>query len=60
MPIYAPGALFSVGDGHASQGHGEGDLSSIETGLRGRFHFIVRKNLKLTWPRAGPRRTGSS
>ncbi len=52
MPVYAPGALFSVGDGHAAQGHGEVDLSAIETGLRGRFQFIVRKDLKLTWPRA--------
>ena len=34
MPIYAPGALFSVGDGHAAQGHGEVDLSAIETGGR--------------------------
>jgi acetamidase/formamidase len=52
MPVYAPGALFSVGDGHAAQGHGEVDLSAIETGLRGKFQFIVRKDLKLTWPRA--------
>jgi acetamidase/formamidase len=52
MPVFAPGALFSVGDGHAAQGHGEVDLSAIETGLRGEFQFIVRKDLKLTWPRA--------
>ena len=52
MPIYAPGALFSTGDAHAAQGHGEVDLTAIETGLRGRFQFIVRKDLKLTWPRA--------
>ena len=52
MPIYAAGALFSVGDGHGAQGHGEVDLSAIETGLRGKFQFIVRKDLKLTWPRA--------
>jgi acetamidase/formamidase len=52
MPIYAPGALFSVGDGHAAQGHGEVDVSAIETGLRGKFQFIVRKDMKLTWPRA--------
>jgi acetamidase/formamidase len=52
MPVYAPGALFSVGDAHAAQGQGEVDLSAIETGLRGRFQFIVRKDLKLTWPRA--------
>jgi acetamidase/formamidase len=52
MPVYAPGALFSVGDAHAAQGHGEVDLSAIETGLRGRFQFIVRKDMKITWPRA--------
>ena len=51
MPVHAPGALFSAGDGHAAQGHGEVDLSAIETGLRGRFQFIVRKDMKLTWPR---------
>jgi acetamidase/formamidase len=51
MPVHAPGALFSVGDAHAAQGHGEVDLSAIETGLRGRFQFVVRKDLKLTWPR---------
>jgi acetamidase/formamidase len=51
-PIFAPGALFSVGDGHAAQGQGEVDLAAIETGLRGRFQFIVRKDMKVTWPRA--------
>src|SRR5262249_31623311 len=52
MPVYAAGALFSVGDGHGAQGHGEVDLSAIETGLRGRFQLIVRKDMKITWPRA--------
>lgn len=52
MPVYAPGGLFSVGDAHAAQGDGEVDLTAIETGLRGRFQFIVRKDMKLTWPRA--------
>jgi acetamidase/formamidase len=52
MPVYAPGALFSVGDAHAAQGQGEVDLTAIETALRGRFQLIVRKDLKLTWPRA--------
>jgi acetamidase/formamidase len=52
MPIYAPGALFSAGDAHAAQGQGEVDLTAIETGLRGKFQFIVRKDMKLTWPRA--------
>lgn len=52
MPIHAKGALFSAGDGHAAQGHGEVDLTAIETGLRGRFQFFVRKDMKLKWPRA--------
>src|SRR5215510_2024880 len=52
LPVHAPGALFSTGDGHGAQGHGEVDLSAIETGLRGRFQFIVRKDMKLVWPRA--------
>jgi acetamidase/formamidase len=52
LPVYAPGALFSVGDAHAAQGQGEVDLTAIETGLRGRFQFIVRKDMKITWPRA--------
>jgi acetamidase/formamidase len=53
VPVHVPGALFSVGDAHAAQGHGEVDLTAIETGLRGRFQFIVRKDMKInTWPRA--------
>src|ERR1700681_1613340 len=52
MPVHAAGALFSAGDAHAAQGHGEVDLTAIETGLRGKFQFIVRKDMKLTWPRA--------
>jgi acetamidase/formamidase len=51
MPVHAAGALFSTGDAHAAQGHGEVDLSAIETGLRGRFQFIVRRDMKLVWPR---------
>jgi acetamidase/formamidase len=51
MPVHAQGALFSVGDGHAAQGHGEVDLSAIETGLRGKFQFVVRKDMKISWPR---------
>jgi len=52
LPVYAEGALFSAGDAHAAQGQGEVDLSAIETGLRGKFQFIVRKDMKITWPRA--------
>src|SRR6185437_2952871 len=52
LPVHVPGALFSAGDGHGAQGDGEVDLSAIETNLRGRFQFVVRKDMKLTWPRA--------
>jgi acetamidase/formamidase len=52
MPVHVEGALFSAGDAHAAQGHGEVDLTAIETGMRGKFQFIVRKDMKLTWPRA--------
>ena len=51
MPVHVPGALFSAGDPHAAQGYGEVNQFAIETGLRGRFQFIVHKNMKLAWPR---------
>jgi acetamidase/formamidase len=52
IPIYVAGALFEVGDGHAAQGDGEVDQTAIETSLRGRIQLTVRKDMKLTWPRA--------
>jgi acetamidase/formamidase len=52
IPIFAPGALFEIGDGHAAQGDGEVDQTAIETSLRGRVQLTVRKDMKLTWPRA--------
>src|SRR5712664_795144 len=52
IPIFAPGALFEVGDGHGAQGDGEVDQTAIETSLRGRLQLTVRKDMKLKWPRA--------
>jgi acetamidase/formamidase len=52
IPVFAPGALFEIGDGHAAQGDGEADQTAIETSLRGRLQLTVRKDLKLNWPRA--------
>src|SRR5262245_3862732 len=52
IPVFVPGALFEVGDGHAAQGDGEVDQTAIETSLRGRLQLTVRKNMPLTWPRA--------
>jgi acetamidase/formamidase len=51
IPVHAPGALFEVGDGHAGQGNGEGDITAMETSLIGTFQFVVRKDMKLKWPR---------
>jgi acetamidase/formamidase len=52
VPVFVPGALFEIGDGHAAQGDGEVDQTAIETSLRGRIQLTVRKGMKLNWPRA--------
>ena len=55
IPVKARGALFEAGDGHAAQGDGEVDITALETALRGHFQFIVRKDMKLVWPRGETR-----
>jgi acetamidase/formamidase len=52
IPVFVPGALFEVGDGHAAQGDGEVDQTAIETSLRGRLQLTVLKDTKMMWPRA--------
>ena len=52
LPVFVPGALLSVGDGHAAQGYGEVCLSAIETSLKGEIQVIVHKNRPLKQPRA--------
>jgi acetamidase/formamidase len=52
IPVHVRGALFSAGDGHAAQGNGEVDITALETSLVGTFQFVIRKDLKLRWPRA--------
>jgi acetamidase/formamidase len=52
IPVQTEGALFEVGDGHAGQGDGEVDQTALETSLVGEFRFVVRKDMKLDWPRA--------
>src|SRR6185312_1289014 len=51
IPVFAKGALFEVGDGHAGQGNGEADITAMETSLDGTFQFIVRKDMHLKGPR---------
>ncbi len=52
LPVFNRGALFSAGDGHAAQGHGEVNLTAIETALTGTFRMSVIKSLNLARPRA--------
>lgn len=52
LPVFAKGALFSCGDGHAVQGDGEVCVTAVETALTGVFGFSVRKDLGWTYPRA--------
>jgi acetamidase/formamidase len=51
IPVHTKGALFEIGDGHAAQGDGEVDITALETSLRGHLQLIVRKDMKLAWPR---------
>ncbi|MFX8999772.1 acetamidase/formamidase family protein, partial [Acinetobacter baumannii] len=52
FPVWAPGALFEVGDGHAAQGDGEVDVTALETSLTGTFEFVLHKQTGQTYPRA--------
>jgi acetamidase/formamidase len=51
LPVHVPGALLSIGDGHAPQGHGEVCLSAIEASLKGEVQVILHKGKRITWPR---------
>ncbi|KAJ5574249.1 uncharacterized protein N7459_008676 [Penicillium hispanicum] len=44
LPVQTPGALFSCGDGHAAQGHGEVCGTAIETPIRATLRFELLKN----------------
>ena len=52
LPVFLPGALLSVGDGHAAQGDGEVDVTAIETSMNGTLQLIVRPDLNFTAPLA--------
>jgi acetamidase/formamidase len=52
LPVHAPGALLSIGDGHAVQGYGEVSLSAVETSLKGEIQVVLHKGRRLRWPRA--------
>jgi acetamidase/formamidase len=52
LPVHVPGALISLGDGHALQGDGEVTITALETSLRGTVQIFVRKGKPIRWPRA--------
>ena len=52
LPVFVRGALLSLGDGHAAQGHGEVGGSAIETSLKGEIQVILHKGKTLRLPRA--------
>jgi acetamidase/formamidase len=43
LPVFHPGGLLSVGDGHAAQGHGEVNVTAVETALTGKFRVTLEK-----------------
>jgi amidase len=52
FPVFVPGALFCLGDGHALQGDGEIVGTGIETSFEIEVSFRLRKKAGLGWPRA--------
>ncbi len=52
FPVFVPGALFFLGDGHAYQGDGEIVGTGIETTFEIEFTVRLRKGAGLFWPRA--------
>lgn len=51
LPVYHPGALLYIGDGHALMGDGEPTGNGIETSMDVEFSVSLRKNTKLAGPR---------
>ncbi len=51
FPVFVPGALFFVGDGHALQGDGEIAGTGIEISFDVQFTVHVQKSKKINWPR---------
>ena len=57
LPVWAPGALFSAGDGHGVQGDGEVCINALEMCLTGHFRLSLvkgggSKDPVLKYPRA--------
>jgi acetamidase/formamidase len=56
IPVFLKGGLIWTGDSHCRQGNGEVNLTGLECSYREiQLQPIVRKDLKLEWPRAETR-----
>ena len=51
LPVYEPGALLFIGDGHALQGEGEVAGTGVETSMDVEFSVQVVKKTAIQWPR---------
>jgi amidase len=51
LPVFEPGALLFVGDGHARQGEGEVAGTGLETSMDVEFTVSLVKNKAIGWPR---------
>ncbi len=51
LPVYHPGALLFVGDGHAAQGDGELTGNALETSLELELEVDVLPNKRISLPR---------
>ena len=51
LPVFEPGALLFLGDGHARQGDGEVTGGAIETSLDVDFSVDLIKMKRINWPR---------
>jgi len=52
IPVFLEGGLIWTGDSHCAQGNGEVNLTAMECSFQEiELQPIVRKDLKLTWPR---------
>ena len=50
LPVWVPGALFSVGDGHAAQGDGEVCVTAVEMMAQPTLRFGLQKDRRLEEP----------
>lgn len=56
VPVFLKGGLIWTGDSHCRQGNGEVNLTGLECSFREiQLQPIVRKDMKLEWPRAETR-----